>query len=435
MTEPINLFDLYFDYVKQTEPPAIFHRWALIGSTGAWLGRQLWLPFGTGRIFPNMYIIFVGDPGTRKSTAIKGATRIIRKAGFDRFGPQKTSKEKFMADLAADSWDDEDEEDNGRDGKRKGAIDVLKELRIAHSGDDGSQLPHEVFVAADEFNNFLGPGNIDFQSLLGELWDWDEPDRNYTQRLKNSKSVSVYQPTVSILGGTTPSQFAECFPLASIGQGFMSRLILIHGEESGVKITFPPAPEQRATEALIRHFVEMRARCKGPVTMSPEAENAFDIIYKGWIDLEDPRFKHYSTRRFTHLLKVAIIVAAMRLSTRLEMRDVLEANTLVSYAETRMAKAIGELGKSKNSEAANKIMQMLYGARKDKTVKELWVLVQNDLNSPQELAQILSNLEVSEKIQTIKRAGGENGYLPRQKIMNRDKPFTNFELLKGKEVK
>jgi len=429
-----NLFDLYFRYVDGTEPPAVFHRWSLIGCIGALLGRQLWLPFGSSRLFTNHYIMFVGDPGTRKSTAIKRAAKLIGLAGYDTFSAQKSSMEKFLIDLQEGDIDDDSGPDEAT-GKKRSGIDILATLKLRAESDSDDSVPREMFIAADEFNNFIGSGNIGFQSLLGELWDWDEPTRPYKQRLKNSKSVSIYQPTVSILAGNTPSSFADCFPLASIGQGFMSRLILIHAEQSGVKVTFPKAASEQLTKQIVSYLMQMRSVCVGPVTMEADAESALDLVYKGWPEMEDQRFKHYSTRRFTHLLKLTMICCAARLSTRITVKDVLHANTILSYAETTMGKAIGELGKSKNSEAANKIMQVLYSARDAKSSQDLWKVVQMDLNSPSELGVLLINLQQADKIQVVRNSSGKDGYLPKQKPMNRTSPFTNFEILKGKEYK
>lgn len=432
-----NLFDLYFDYVEGTEPPAVFHRWSLVGCIGALLGRQMWFPFGSNRLFANQYIMFVGEPGTRKSTAIKKAARLIGMAGYDKFSANKTSMEKFLLDLQEDeSKDDSGPEEYGSKKTKSSAIDILSTLKLkTDEGDMDDSVPREMFIAADEFNNYIGSGNISFQSLLGELWDWDEPTRAYKQRLKNSKSVSIYQPTISILAGNTPSSFADCFPLASIGQGFMSRLILIHAEPSGRKVTFPSEPDEQLTKDIVSHLMRMRSVCIGPMTIDGEAASALDLVYKGWVEMEDTRFKHYSSRRFTHLLKLCIICCAARLTTNLTVQDVLYANTILTFAETTMPKAIGELGKSKNSEAANKIMQVLYSARLPKTVQDLWKVVQMDLNNPQELGTLLVNLGQADKIQVIKSPGGKDGYLPKQKPMNRTQPFTNFDILKGKEYK
>lgn len=428
-----NLFDLYFDYVADTEPPAVFHRWSLIGAVGAYLGRQFWFPFGSSNIYPNQYIMFVGEPGTRKSTAIKRASKLIGLAGYDTFGPQKTSMEKFLLDLEAGHMVEDDPAPKRR-GSEEAALSVLSGLNLKLAG-DVDNVPKEMFVAADEFNNFLGAGNLTFQSLLGELWDWDEPSRPYKQRLKNSKSVSIYQPTISILAGNTPSSFAECFPLASIGQGFMSRLILIHAEASGIKVTFPKPPSEQMTTDLVMHLQRMKATCIGPMEINDEAASALDLIYKGWAELEDTRFRHYSSRRFTHLIKLCLTCCAARLGTKLTMPDVLYANTILAYAEITMPKAIGEMGKSKNSEAANKIMQVLYSAREAKTAQDLWKVVQNDLTNMSDLATLLVNLQQAEKIQVVKGLDGKPGYLPRMKAMSRTQPYTNFDILKGREYK
>jgi hypothetical protein len=427
-----DFFSIYFDYVAETEPPAVFHRWSIIASIGAMLGRRLWFPFGTSKLLPNHFVMLVGDPGARKSTAIKRATKLISATGYSTFSGQRSSKEKFLSDLAG--LDDE-VQTGFVPRKKESGLNILANLNLPGADLQGNMEPAEMFVANDEFNNFMGSGNLDFQSLLGELWDWDDPDRPYKHRLQSRKSIAIYQPTVSILGGNTPTGFAECFPLASIGQGFMSRLILVHSEPSGKKITFPPPPAPETVAKLVGFLSEMRAVCQGEVKLDIDAESALDTIYKGWPEMEDTRFRHYSTRRFTHLLKLCMVVAATRLSTRITMLDVIHANTILAYAEGTMPKAIGELGKSKNAEASNKIMQVLYNARKPLEVRDLWKIVQNDLDKIQDLSNLLVNLQTADKIQVIQGSGGSPGYLPKIKPASRSAPYTNFELLKGKEIK
>lgn len=422
----VDFFDLYFQYVEKTEPPTIYHRWALIASLSAYLGRQVWIPFGEDRIFPNHYVMMVGEPGTRKSTAIKKAAKLIRAAGYDTFAAEKTTKEKFILDLAG-----VDSEDKPFVNKGSG-IDILANLNL--KGGSAGQDTAEMFIAADEFNTFMGPANVDFQALLGVWWDWDDQDRGYEHRLKNSKSVSVFQPTISILGGNTPSQFAECFPLASIGQGFMSRLILIHSEPSGKKFFPIPPPPQGVKEKLIDFLQQIKLSCHGAMEMAADAESALHSIYMCWAPLEDTRFQHYSTRRMTHLLKLCIIVTACRLSMRITIEDVIYANTILSYAESTMPKAIGELGKSRNAEAANKIMQALYVHKMPMSAKDLWKVVQNDLDKLSALSELLMGLEHAGKVQSVRTPQGPT-YLPVTKTMSRSTPYTNFDLLKGRESK
>lgn len=434
----VSLFDLYFDWVKDTEPPPIFHRWSLIASVGALLGRQIWFPFGASRIFPNVFVMMIGDPGTRKSTAIKRATMLIKRAGYSTFAANKTSKEKFLIDLSGDPTAGESAYALAK--KKNSEADIVSVLSALNlpggaGGIGVDSEPREVYIAADEFNNFMGTGNIDFQSLLGELWDWDDPHSPYSQTFKNSKPVNVYQPTVSILGGNTPQGFSACFPLESIGQGFMSRLLLVHGQETGRKIAFPPAPSEEETQRLVQFMEQIKSRMIGEVKLHPNARALLDTIYKQWPHMDDFRFKHYSTRRFTHLLKLCMIVAAMRMSMEISTDDVYLANTLLVHVEQGMPKAVGELGKSKHSEATSKIMQKLYSASEPLETKQLWRVVSNDLDKMSVLAELLTNLQQAGKISSVQMDGNKSfGWIAIQRSAERKVGFVRWELLEGKEL-
>jgi hypothetical protein len=124
----------------------------------------------------------------------------------------------------------------------------------------------------------------------------------------------------------------------------------------------------------------------------------------------------------------------MRLSMIISLEDVLMANTILSFAETHMPKAIGELGKSRHSEASNKIMQALYATREPLDTQALWKVVSNDMEKIADLGGLLSSLQQADKIQVATDSSGRPlGYLAKQKAMSRTQSFTNFNLLSGKE--
>ena len=168
--------------------------------------------------------MLMGGAGSRKSTAIKIATNLIRKAGYDRIAAERTTKEKFLMDLAGEESID-------------AAGDIMEQNLFGPAVSDC-----EILIAADEFNTFIGNGNIEFLSLLGVLWDYSG---QFSDRKKNSKSLVISDPTVSVLAGNTATGFSLAFPAEAIGQGIFSRLILIHGEKTDKRITFPDAPSIR----------------------------------------------------------------------------------------------------------------------------------------------------------------------------------------------
>lgn len=435
MSPPQDLFSLYFKLQEDTEPPIIFHRWSLITCLSAYLGRQYWLPFGQNRIFPNFYTMLIGHPGARKSTAIKLGKKLFSSAGYSTFAAEKTSKEKFLLDLEGLTEDDLKSSMAGRSA-RKGKLAGLtnEEMMEALFGKDKSNEPRdpkEVFIVADEFNEFVGSGNLEFLSLLGMLWDWDDEQTDYQFRLKNSKSVSIYQPTVSILAGNTHAGFVEAFPPQAIGQGFLSRLVLVYGEPSGKKIAFPSPPPEELRRNLVERIQQVKATVVGPAEIDESATRALDLIYRSWRDLEDGRFKHYSTRRFTHLLKLCLVCAAAHCTRELTEQTVILANTILTYTENDMPKALGEFGKSKDADISSKIMQALYDAKEPMGTSALLKVVKNDLDKQQQLGEIMMKLCNAEQAQLIPG----KGYLPKQKILNTRQMFVDFELLKEWNMK
>lgn len=424
-----SLFELYFRYAEATEPPTVYHRWSLISSVGALLGRQFWFPFGTTRIFPNQYVMLIGNPGTRKSTAIKMARRVIATTGYSTFAAERTSKEKFLLDLEGVTDEDAWSKSNKSGRRTITANDVLDNLELGGGGETHDGIPKEIFVTADEFNEFSGTGNIEFLSMLGALWDWDDEDTTYKHRFKNSKSISIFQPTISILGGNTHSSFKLAFPEQAIGQGFLSRLILVYSEPSGRKITFPTKPPDAVVSSLAAALSRIKESVRGEATMAAGAERALDTIYRTSKDLEDYRFKSYSTRRFTHLIKLCLIVTAMRSSTEISTDDVVLANTILTYTESNMSKALGEFGRSKDSEAQHNIMTALYESKTPLSISDLWKIVSRDVDKQERLADILSSLASAGKIQPA--PGNKGMFLPMQKPMAKENtPYVNLNLLK-----
>lgn len=394
---PVNRNDFFKSYLQFTggsEVPAFFNRWSAIAGLGAYLGRSCHIQFGNSKIHPNIYCMLIGNPGTRKSTAIKTFKKLLVAAGYNTIAASKTTKEKFMLDLSGVEQAEESQ-------------DILDRNLFGET----NGIPAESFIMADEFNDFFGNNNLEFISLLGSLWDWEGP---YENRIKNGKSFTIPDPTISILGGNTPTGFSLAFPTEILGQGFFSRLLLIYGEPNGRKIAFPEERSKEDFAAQVAKLQEIKRVCNGAMPISPQARALLGKIYGGWRSIPDVRFESYSNRRFTHLLKLCLIHAASALHTEIQEEDVIAANTVLHYTETLMPKALGEFGKAKNSDVAHKIMQLLDSAIEPQSIQDIWKHVSTDLDKIAQLTDLLLNLKAAEKIQSV-----QNGWLPK-KIVQED---------------
>lgn len=377
---------------------------------GAFLGRQYNFKLGHFDIYTNLYVMLIGEPAARKSTSIKIAKKIIQLAGYDKVSADKTSPEQFLIDLAENN----SESDNILDSNLWGG--------------EGSGVS-EMYVASDEFNNFIGINNINFISLLGDLWDWN--GKPYKNKFKNGKNEEIPNPTISILGGNTAASFSRAFPPEVIEQGFFSRLLLIQSSPTGKKITFPEIPNEKDTKELVAHLQHIKNIVHGVAELSTTAKYLLDKIYKSGItDVDDPRFYTYNNRRFPHLLKLCLVVSASRGSNKLEEQDIIYANTILTHAEHHMPKAMGEFGFTKNGEVVNRLMGILSTTHKPLDTKDLWRSLQRDMTNPKELTDMLHSLMLADKI----FAASDGGWLAKKKIFAaKNTDCLDFNLLTNEE--
>lgn len=66
----LDFFKHYLDYTSGTEVPAHANRWSAIGMLGAWIGRDLYVKYGSSKLYANQYIMLLGEAGSKKSTAV-----------------------------------------------------------------------------------------------------------------------------------------------------------------------------------------------------------------------------------------------------------------------------------------------------------------------------------------------------------------------------
>lgn len=391
MTQSTDFVSQYMDLcnLDESECPAIYHRWTCLAAMGAYLGRSIYIQFGTGPIYPNQFILLMGTPGTRKGTAISLGRKLLKGAGYTRFSADKTSKERFLMDMS--SLD------------KNPTIEDIENLT--------TDAPSEYFVLAGEFTDFIGQGNMEFVTMLTNLWDNLEA---YKQPKIQGKSVEVIKPTVNLLGGSTPDAFALSFPPEALGGGFLSRVLLVHSDPTTNRVAWPTPPDQDKLDALIERMAEVKEKMAGQIAISDEAKKIGKIIYENEIAVDDPRFAHYQQRRFIHLLKISMLLAAYDFMPVIKKEHILRANTILAVTERTMPRALGEFGASRTAMASGKILSYLATCRSPQTPQDLWKVVSRDLAKYTEMIEIIQNLKAAEKIQAME-IKGKAGYMPKHK--------------------
>lgn len=379
----------YFSYIGASEAPVVYHRWSFLACMSAAMGRSAFLEKGHFTVYPNLYVMLMGDPGARKSTSILIAKDILENSGYEYFSANHSTQERFLSDL-----------------------------EVVGTNDIEESCARQ-FICAHEFNNFMGEGNVRFISALTELFDGGV---SFESRHKAGKNSVIHNPYVVLLGGNTHQNFGTCFPPAIINNGFLSRMLLVWGQKQK-KVSNPPAlcPEHKSR--LAQFFRGLQQNRIGALAVTPNARDAMDEIYEKWNGLDDGRFLTYSERRHLHLQKLIILCSAGVGKIVITYDDVVYANTMLAGIERDFSRAIGEFGKSKTAEEASIVMGVLYAARGPVSLNTIWSAVATALQKYENLRDILHGLIAAGKIDS------DDGLFIARPQREIKLPHLNFSLL------
>lgn len=341
----------YMRMVEETESPRLFHVWSALSGMSAALGRRCWFPFGPMIIFPNQFVVLVGTPGTRKSTAMSIMKRQLRKSTGIRFAPADTAGQRQGLVEAMKGRDEAKEYIDGID--LAVAENSLAGLTLDHIAEatnvpeDGMEVidfisaadKHHIMVTATELSRFIGQNNLQMLDFLVTMWDGED----YEYQTKGGLTV-LKNPLINMLSCTTPTSIHHAMPPAAGGQGFLSRMILVYGSRKYKSVPSPVDPSPEAVDSVRHGFNRAYFELSGAFHEGLDARVYRESLYDFQMEINDPRFSYYHERRQDHLIKLAMAITASRGSTTIEKIDYEEAHRILRATERGMPDALGEFG-------------------------------------------------------------------------------------------
>jgi len=281
-----NFFKLYQDYTKTKEPPPNFHAWSAIAAISALLGRKCVIPQGHFSVFPNLYIVLVGEPATRKSTAMNVAKGLVRQIA--------------TIPTASES------------GSREGLIDTMAGGKVlaTTNGADISYWQSSAFVT--EMSEFLGGKHINGSMVSFLTAIWDEPIFRETTR--KGGIITIHNPYFTMLGCCTPNWMSTKLKQDVISEGFSRRTIFAMEEDLNL---LNPWPESTLEEVQILAELSLEVKrihlVSGNFTLSKEARVIYDTAYLGnraaAAGFSD-KVKSYFSSKHVLVLKISMCISA-----------------------------------------------------------------------------------------------------------------------------
>lgn len=243
-------------------------------------------------------MILIGRPGIGKSEAINNIRPIVKATGVkDVFKP---STELLPYDVTKGAMLDRLAQ-YGRFGPDPYAETLDKAEKVKY---------HSAFLAVSELGNLVREKDNALLNSLHDLYDClavVEEERRY---LKNTP-IAIVNPSIALLGGTTPSYLSETFPPQAWNQGFMARVIMIYSADMIEPDLFT---EQEIDIALAQELVQdlrQVGRLSGKMIFTEDAKKSIVAWQKSGRQPqpEHQRLEHYNTRRMRHALKLSMIAA------------------------------------------------------------------------------------------------------------------------------
>lgn len=370
----------HLNYVKQTESPILFHIWSAIGAAGAAMGRHTYLETGIGNLYPNIYCLVVGPPATRKNAAINFAVNMMKEVTNVKFAPDDTGGQRQGLIVAIQDSDSDNisaqmqtSDLTELDIFNNAELDQIANCSITIKKNNPDK--NTLFICATEFGSFLGQGSLEMTRFLNKMWDGED----YRYKIRKDHHT-LREASLSLLGGTTPSDLASLLPAEAIGQGFMSRIVLVFASQREKSVS----PENAILDLKYKPQLEeiykyLFADHIGPMKKTKAAAKIETELYEQDIQIPDSRFIHYGARRHAHLAKLAMVLAATNMRKDLIPDDYLLANEILKDAEKTMSDALGEYGLSPLAASRQKMIEFIQHANGPVRDDILWAMLRKDM--------------------------------------------------------
>ena len=329
----------YMDFTSGSEVAENYHFWSGIFALSATVNRRVWLNLGQYTLYPNLYVILLGPPGSGKDLAMDTSRLVIEDIGGVKFSGDAQTKESLVRYLR----------------------DECPEI-ITINGEAITITPISIF--ATELSHLLGPNSGHMIDFLTTIYT---KDKRYVTRTKNKGDDIIERPFLGLLAGTTPDWITTYLKSDIIGGGFTRRVIFVNEparasiKDKSLRRPFLiVAPEQIVARQNVITYGTVLKSVIGEFKWEPDAKFEYERWYMTRDIPEDPDVQGYHLTKPNQVLKVAMLVSLSE-STDLVLKrqhwDV--AMALLDRTETNLSRVFQGIGRNELNAIANRAIEYL----------------------------------------------------------------------------
>lgn len=296
-----NWVESWEEYTDGSPAPSLWKKWSGISTIAAALERKVWVTTSIGTLYPNLYVILCGPPGTGKtaSTAKVAAFLQTLNDGTDK-GIHIASSSITFASMV----------DELEEAKR----DIVR-LDLEPNRYQFNALT----IVANELGVLLPEYDLYMMPKLTDLYD----NHPYSERRRTSgKYLKIEAPMLNFLAACTPSYLNTTLPQGAWDQGFLSRTLIAFSSENTIREIWGIFDAKTELETQLRDDLALIFDANetfGPMAFEKEAATHLEQWHKkgGQPAPDHPKLMHYNTRRTTQVLKLCMIASLAESSDRI----------------------------------------------------------------------------------------------------------------------
>lgn len=301
--------------------PASLLQWSGLFTLSTMMKRKVWWSrelLGSYDIYPNLYVVFVGDPAVVfKSTTIGQAETLLTNVGV---GLNGNSPVTFAGDVTSHS----------------------KLLDALANSPDAS-----VAIVSSEFSSLLQTTPEAMYEILTDIFD-NKPKLSWSTWSHGDKVIE--KPVVNLIAATTPAWISQQPPEYFVGGGFASRILFLFEEEPRQREIYYDHVDSKAMEKLkedLTHDLDVISHIEG--TFSHDSKKTKEHIRAWYKSMDtkakDSRLKGYFGRKHLHAHKIAMLLSLCERDDRkITLKHWKEALGMLDYIEKKMPRAFATLG-------------------------------------------------------------------------------------------
>lgn len=350
----------YLTYAEGDEAPEMFHVWCAYAAISCSIFRKVWLPFGDTAIFPNIYVMLVGDAGNGKSFAMDKFRRVIAEVPDVKVSGSVETPQGLIRFMG---------------GNPKADPPLPAHCCLPFPWSDGvTRDTHNIVISANEFINFISLMPQEWIGVLNDIYDRDV----YHYRTKGGGEDVIVGPYVSMVAALTTEISNDLQKTKIISTGLARRTLFQYGERkwaSACPIPTHTQVQKDAKKEAVKRLTDLR-KVRGAFTWGEGATAWWDKWYVpnlASVPKKAPQTKSWFASKSVQLLKLAMLTSLSESDDLILTVPHLELSLeYLAILEKDLFKIFGGAGRNELASIGVKIVEVLSARNEPVFWKELY---------------------------------------------------------------